>query len=440
MSSGLRQLLRITFVLGFLVSAPTLVLYTAGYRVNFGNGRIVQTGILSLDSVPRGARVDVDGAQKGITPSLVKNLLPGPHVITLKKEGYLPWSKTLPVESKETTFVLDAVLYAQEPPRLLRETPIDGAVFDRASEQAAFVRRMDPWFETWAYDTRTDSDHLIARFPSKNASLPTLTWSPDGSALEIITDGGTFLVEVATGKRVEVTAAKKMRIGWWDTGSGLSYFAQTADGLWRIGLDGSMEKMSFSADAAMSTRNGILVAQPSQDRLAISLFHGSGPASILTYVPLGDYAFVSAPAAWILLHDRTHHRLLLLDTKNDAASLVLSTDALSWQWEPGGRRLLYTDGYGLHVFTPETSTDEVLTRLSEPLTGIAWQMGAHAVLYMQDLRLSAIEFDRRDMRRSTTLMEGQKIGRLWTDAHGRLAYFFGVIDGKQGLFAQTLVR
>ena len=57
----------------FLLVAPLVVLYTAGYRLDVQRGRLVQIGALSVTSVPKGAQVFlVDAALSDRTPTLQK--------------------------------------------------------------------------------------------------------------------------------------------------------------------------------------------------------------------------------------------------------------------------------------------------------------------------------------------------------------------------------
>jgi hypothetical protein len=51
---------------------------------------------LTIDSTPTGADIEVDGAFTGSTPSTLA-LAPGSHEITIKKKGFIPWSRKMNV-------------------------------------------------------------------------------------------------------------------------------------------------------------------------------------------------------------------------------------------------------------------------------------------------------------------------------------------------------
>jgi hypothetical protein len=50
----------------------------------------------SIDSVPTGADIEIDGSFVGNTPSTV-SVTPGSHQIAVKKKGFAPWTKTVSV-------------------------------------------------------------------------------------------------------------------------------------------------------------------------------------------------------------------------------------------------------------------------------------------------------------------------------------------------------
>lgn len=111
-----RPIVFFLFTVGFLITAPVVVLYTAGYRYHFGTGKIVQTGIITISSIPKGADVLIDTQrQDQRTPAVIGNILPGSHEVRVEKSGYVPWMKNLSVHSKQSTFVTDVVLFLDEP-------------------------------------------------------------------------------------------------------------------------------------------------------------------------------------------------------------------------------------------------------------------------------------------------------------------------------------
>jgi hypothetical protein len=67
---------------------------------------------LNVDSSPAGADIEIDGAFVGNTPSTI-SVARGSHQITLKKKGFIGWSKALSVTGG--TIHLNADLEQESP-------------------------------------------------------------------------------------------------------------------------------------------------------------------------------------------------------------------------------------------------------------------------------------------------------------------------------------
>lgn len=61
---------------------------------------IVITGQLSIDSVPQGAQIRVDGqSTNSLTPFNLTGVTPGQHMVTISKDGYVPETQTIEVSA-----------------------------------------------------------------------------------------------------------------------------------------------------------------------------------------------------------------------------------------------------------------------------------------------------------------------------------------------------
>ena len=71
-------------------------------------------GILDISSSPSRAIVFLDGVEKGNTPLILEKVLVGSHKVTIKKEGYEPYEKTLTLEENKDNTLL-ATLEVERP-------------------------------------------------------------------------------------------------------------------------------------------------------------------------------------------------------------------------------------------------------------------------------------------------------------------------------------
>jgi hypothetical protein len=79
-----------------------------GYRPTF-DGRLQGTGLLAANSFPPGAQVYIDGKLSTATDDTL-NLTPNDYLVEIKKDGYLPWQKTLTLK-KELVSQTNATLF-----------------------------------------------------------------------------------------------------------------------------------------------------------------------------------------------------------------------------------------------------------------------------------------------------------------------------------------
>jgi hypothetical protein len=164
-------------------------------------------------------------------------------------------------------------------------------------------------------------------------------------------------------------------------------------------------------------------------------------STILAYLPLGDYRFHPCPLQNIvLLEDKKRERILLIDTQNQEQPVLLNAMAAAWRWEPDGQRLLYSDLFDLHVFDPAALTDLTLTRLSRPLSDLAWHPAANSIFYLQADNLTSVDLDSRNGHIMTQLAAGKDFTHLSIDTRGKTAYFTGTIGEESGLFVRLLQK
>src|SRR3990167_8039556 len=116
MTQRTRTALFFTLVLLFCVATPALILYSLGYRVDWREGKVAQTGGLYGKTAPANAAVSINGKEEKKTDFLfgelfLDNLLPGTYRVRIEKEGYKPWQKNLPVQEKQVTEAKNVMLF-----------------------------------------------------------------------------------------------------------------------------------------------------------------------------------------------------------------------------------------------------------------------------------------------------------------------------------------
>jgi len=202
------------FVVIFLVTAPLLLLYTAGYRWNFKKNRIEKVGVVFVRSVPSNAEVALNGvAQKDRTPARFRDLLPDTYDIRVSKDGFTSWEKHLAVESERTTFAESIVLWRDSVTLGMLDVP---PYFDRFKES------------------------ILARNPKTDDTFAT--------------DGFEIYVTHKDGTRETITRLGEKVLNVLPYPNGAYVFYQTANTVHAIELDGRDQRN----DNVLATSDGMV--------------------------------------------------------------------------------------------------------------------------------------------------------------------------------------
>jgi len=118
MTKKARTILFLIFAALFLLISPLVVLYSQGYRIDFDNKKIVQTGGIYLKVIPKQTDVFLDGKLVKKTDFffgsvLIDGLLPKNYKIEVKKENYQGWEKNLNIKEKMVTEAKNIILFPE---------------------------------------------------------------------------------------------------------------------------------------------------------------------------------------------------------------------------------------------------------------------------------------------------------------------------------------
>lgn len=171
MTKRTRTTLFIFFVFLFLLAAPSVVFYSQGYRVDFGQKKVVQTGGLYFKVSPGKADVYLNGKLEKTTSIItnsayLENLLPQKYEIEIKKEGFYPWKKNLKVQEKEITEAKNIALFPKSP-----QFSVIDKFFPKISPLATSTDKNkiveSDGYEIWVAFLEKDEKVFLTRFSEK---------------------------------------------------------------------------------------------------------------------------------------------------------------------------------------------------------------------------------------------------------------------------------
>lgn len=92
-----------------------LVLVMQGYRFNRYDGRVEQGGLMQFDSKPAGATVTMDDIVLANKTASKITVQAGTHTVSITKDGYSTWQKTVDVDPGSVTWLNYALLFPKKP-------------------------------------------------------------------------------------------------------------------------------------------------------------------------------------------------------------------------------------------------------------------------------------------------------------------------------------
>lgn len=170
MTRKFRTILFLICVLLLFVTAPSVILYSQGYRIDFEQKKIVQTGGLYFKVIPKPVEINVKPIvrepfsyslmdkkiQKQTNflfgSALIENLLPATYEIEIKKQDYHDWKKSLKVEEKLVTENKNLILVPKNPDFMLLDKNIENLWLSPNKEKIIIQKNTEQGWKLEIFD------------------------------------------------------------------------------------------------------------------------------------------------------------------------------------------------------------------------------------------------------------------------------------------------
>ena len=176
--------------------APTITLYSMGYRIDFDSKKIVQTGGFYFKILPKNIQILIDGKIKKKTDIffgsiLIKNLLPKEYKVKIEEEGYFPWEKNLKIEEKVVTEAKNIVLIPGKPRFEILGNGIENFFFSPDGKK--FVLKDKEGLKL--FDTEKKIENYLIEAKSKEGNEK-IVFSPDSQKILLKIDSKFKLLDL----------------------------------------------------------------------------------------------------------------------------------------------------------------------------------------------------------------------------------------------------
>ena len=184
-----RLLINLLIVLFLIAGTFVAIQFAKGYRPNLQNRSLSGTGLLSVTSYPKSARVIINDKLTTVTDDKLY-LLPGNYNVKIEKDGFHPWIKTFPIKNELVT-ASDARLF----PIITATSPLTfyqvrNAALNTDGTRIAYVLKDSPqditnglYIHSLSGNLLGSSNVQIAENSPRDFSQALFVWSPDSSQI-----------------------------------------------------------------------------------------------------------------------------------------------------------------------------------------------------------------------------------------------------------------
>lgn len=386
----------------FLLLAPVAVFYALGYRYDVNRGQVLRTGAVLVTTYPRNATVTLDSepARKR-TPVVVRNVLPGEHLLRVELEGYETFEKRVTILAERTT-LYDAILLAPKHDRWRVE---------RRGTGAPPVVSPDGTAIAW---NATDDTITVGRTTDANADLildhsaETISgWSPYSRYL-LTTGERSLTIYDRNGdwSARNMGVDQPIRYVRWDQANESYAYLLTTEATFVVdAFAGTVTRLPFYALDLLAA-NGQLrtIERTGLSERQRTLVFRSAPMydrSTSLDLPLGTEAFIAASLNPVVTaSDQT-----ITTVHNGATQTRAFADApRGSEWSPQQAALLVWTDDELWSLSLDGLGEQLIARTGDTLHTARWVAGWPALVVSHGTEIGFFDVDPRGTRYAAPLL------------------------------------
>jgi hypothetical protein len=181
----IRLAMLILFIVAFFVISPLIILYTAGYRYDWQNGLLKETGSISIDIEPRNATASLNGIklQKDL-PIRLNNITPGKYNLHLTASGNMDWFKEIEVKNKQTNYIKEISLIKKTKAEIIITDRIEDFSVSPNGSSLIYTVPSTTNLDFWMLHTASQEKNHIANMPS--IDKPSFVWATNNNFVAIV--------------------------------------------------------------------------------------------------------------------------------------------------------------------------------------------------------------------------------------------------------------
>lgn len=441
MSIGKRYAILAALAIIFVITAPIVVLYTAGYRYNFSKNKVEKTGILMLASEPKDAQVFINGKNvEDKTPARIKNMMPGDYAIKMEKDGYYPWEKVLTIKSKLTTFAENVALFKKTLPMQIINGDIKSFSISNDGDKIAF-------YEKGAVKIFDITSKSIKELYKNSSEVTNISWSENDEKILVAERlFPNFRIVNADGSE---TPFLPKNIGYnfteivLDSGSANTAFGFILTGaqtgiLHQIDMKDKKVKASVAVGNSFIAEGDTIYTTENAAKnkyLFKKSFKDYSVKEQIALMPFGNYKFFELKNDLLTILHKERGELVYINLKNSDENTILESGVKTAIFTKDNSKLIIKKDFEILVYDFAAKQKDLITRYGKEIKKAIWHPEGGYVFFNLDKTLEVTELDNRGGSRSQiSLTQFDEIRDFAVDSKSETIYFTGKINAQQGLF------
>lgn len=229
-----KNLLFYFFLILFFIFGPVLCLLSLGYKFNFEDKKLVQTGGIYIKAEPQKINLYLDGKFINSTDFLtgsffIKNLLPKTYNIKIEKQGYQSWEKNLEIKEKIVSETKEIILMPNKLSSFLINQNAEDFFVSPSFNRIVILEneRTSLRFLINEINKNLEESKILGEFlfdkiiTSKDINK--IYWSLDENKLLLNTKKGFFLLEIPDKKKFKLVLDPTIEITGFLSNDEISY-------------------------------------------------------------------------------------------------------------------------------------------------------------------------------------------------------------------------
>ncbi len=398
----------------FLIITPFTIAFALGYRFDFINRRLVETGTLMIRAEPRGAEIYLNGKKvKQKAPTAIRFLLPGEYDVEIKKEGYQTWRKHLTILPEQVTAATpeNAVFY------LFLEKPqaktVSAEAFDFFANDGQILAATAS--TTISFENLQTKSFLHTALPYEAGSTRVeisrdlnwaFVWNQAGGV-----DAFSFFLK----KTLDLSTKVKNIVDVQSFGKNELLLLDSSGGLYDFNLETdrfARRKQKIFAFLAAENQyfflNSNALYQANKANTTVEILTSDIPDfSLAKIIP-------SASGQFYLLLDK---KLFSVTTE----ITELNSEVEQGVWDEESKTLIFFNSHSIWFFDPKSGqSPELVIRSGSPISNVQINAQTALIFFLQDNTIKAIEINAQVSRNTFDLIKSdQQIIKFYVNDTGQ---------------------